>query len=83
MIKINNTSDSSCWQGRKGNTPILLVGMKSCAATIKINMVVLRKIGNQSPSRCSYTTLEHIPQEYFILFPEHLAMFIDNSHNSQ
>ena len=62
--------------------------MKSCAASIKINMVVLQKIGNQSTSRCSYTTLEHILQGHFILLPEHLlshvhCRFIHNSNLKQ
>lgn len=31
---------------RNGNTPLLLVGMQTCTAILKINMVVPQKLGN-------------------------------------
>jgi hypothetical protein len=45
----------------KWNTPLLLVGVKTCVDPIKIRMVVPQKEGNQSNSRSSSTTLRHIP----------------------
>jgi len=34
IAKINNISDSSCWEEqRKGNTPPWLVGVKTCMGT--------------------------------------------------
>ena len=37
----------------------MLVGVKTCTATLEINLTVSEKIGNQSSSRVSNTTLGH------------------------
>ena len=68
MVKINKTSDSSCWHRcRKENTHPLLMGVQTCTVTMEISVAVHQKDTNQSTLRPSYTTLGHIPKRYFIL----------------
>ena len=47
---------------RKGSIPSLLVGVKTWASTLEINLVVSQKFGNSSMLWPSYTTPGHIPQ---------------------
>lgn len=78
MSKINTTSDSSCGTGcvSKRNSLPLIVGMQTCIATMKINMVVPQKIGNQSTSRPSYIILGHIPKGFSTLPQGHLLNYV-------
>ena len=46
----------------KGNTHPLLVRMQTCGTTLEINVVVSQKIGNQTTSEYSNTTLGNIPK---------------------
>ena len=41
----------------KGNTPPLLVGVKTCTTTMEINMAVPQNTGNQTTSRLRYIIL--------------------------
>ena len=51
----------------KGNTPLLLVGVKTCTVTMEINMAIPQKNENQYSSRPSYITLGNIPKECTII----------------
>jgi hypothetical protein len=44
-----NSSDSTYWQGcsARGKTPPLLMGVKTCIATLEINLAVSQKIGKR------------------------------------
>jgi len=68
----------------KGSTPPLLVRVKSCAATMKISVVIPQENENLSTSRSSYTTLRHTPKECFILPQRHLLSHVHycSIHNS-
>ena len=60
----------------KGNTPPLIMGMQTCTVTLEINMVVSQKIGYQSTSRLSNTTLGHIPKGYRPIPQGHLLNYV-------
>ena len=69
----------------KGSSPPLLVGIKTCTATLKTSMEVFQKIGNQSTARLSNTTSGHtnkgcsiIPQGYLF---KHLFITVIESTN--
>lgn len=60
MYKNNNTSDTHIDQVcSKGNTDTLFMGMKTCTATIKVNIAVILEGGNRSNSSSIYTTPGH------------------------
>ena len=63
----------------KGNTPLLLVGMKTCTAILKISMSISQKIGNQSTSRPSNITLWHIPKRCTFIPKGHVLNYIHDS----
>ena len=48
---------------RKVTTAPLLVGMKTCAATLEISMVIPQEKGNQSTTGSSNSTLGLNPKE--------------------
>jgi hypothetical protein len=52
---------------RKGNIPPLLVRGRINTVTMEINIVIPQKTGNCSTEKSTYTTLGHIPKNYFIL----------------
>ena len=52
IAKINNTRDSSCWQDMGEGSPLpILVEIKTYTVTLKINILLPKKVGNQSTSR--------------------------------
>ena len=63
----------------QGNTPPLPAGVQICIATLEISMKVSQKIGNQSTTRSSNTTLGHIPKGYSNIPQKHL---LNNVHSS-
>ena len=69
----------------KGSIPPLLVGVLTCTSTLEISMSVSQKIGNQSISRPSNTTLRHIPKGCTLIPQGYLLNCIHNSivHNGQ
>ena len=69
----------------KRSNPLLLMGMKTCIVSSEINMVVSRKIENQSTSRSICITPDHILKESFILPQEHWFHYIHSSftHSNQ
>ena len=69
----------------KGNTPALLVGMKTCTAVLEISIAVSQKIGNQSTSRHNDIILLHIPKGFSIILQGCMLNNIDSRiiHNSQ
>ena len=60
-------------ESSKGNTPPLLVGMKTCTTTLKISVMVSQKTGNQP------TTLGHIPKKCSIILQGHLFNYVHSS----
>ena len=60
----------------KENTPPLLMEVRSLTATLEINMAVSQKIGNQSISKPSYSTLGHIYKGCLILAQGHLINYV-------
>lgn len=62
------------------NTHSLLVGLQTYIATVEISVGIAQKDENQSTSRSSYTTLDHIPKGCAILPQRHVlncaALFI-------
>ncbi|ERE82814.1 hypothetical protein H671_2g7168 [Cricetulus griseus] len=64
---------------RKGNTPLLLVGMQTHTATLEISMVVPQENGIQSTSRSSNSTLRHIPKRCTIIQPGYLLNHVHSS----
>ena len=69
----------------KENTPPLLVEVQTFKDTMEINMAVPQKVGNQSTSRSSYTTLGHISKGHSILPQGHMLNHVHCGfiHNSQ
>jgi hypothetical protein len=69
----------------KKRAPPLLMGVKTCTTTLKINMMVSQKIGKPSTSKPSYTTPWHIPKGHSILPQGQLLNYIHSRfiHNSQ
>jgi hypothetical protein len=58
------------WSKKK--TPLLLVEVQTCKATLEINLTVDQKIANSSTARPSYTTPGHIPKRSFSIPQGHL-----------
>lgn len=73
MVKVKNTSDSSCWRGCgvTENIPLTSMGMQTCPSTTEINKELPPETRNQSTSRYSQTTLGHVPKGCFILPQRH------------
>jgi hypothetical protein len=65
----------------KGDTPPLLVGVRTCTGTTEISVGIPQKDENQS----SYVTLGHIPKGHSILPQGHLLNNVHccSTHNSQ
>jgi hypothetical protein len=62
----------------KRNTPLLLVGVQTCMATLDINLMISQKIENKS-SRPSYTTPGHILKRYSTIPQRHLLNYVHSS----
>jgi hypothetical protein len=69
----------------KGNTPLLLVGVKTCTAILEINLAVSRKIGNSFTSIPSYTTPGHILKRFSTIPQRHLINYVPSIfiHNNE
>ena len=62
----------------KGNTPSLLVEVKTCI-TLENNLMVPQKIGSSSTPRPSYTTPRHIPKRCSSIPQGHLLNYVYSS----
>ena len=60
----------------KDNTPPLLVGVKTCTATLEINLAAPQNMKNSSTSRPSYTIPGHIPKRCSTIPQGHLLNYI-------
>ena len=73
---------------RKGNPPILLVGMQARAAILENSMEVPQKVKNRATLRLSNSNgaTRDLPQRYKCSDPKghlHLNVYSSNVHNSQ
>ena len=59
-----------------GEHSTLLVGVQTCAATLKISIAVSQKLGNQSASRLNDTVLGIYPKDALIYQDTCSTMFI-------
>lgn len=64
---------------RKGNTPLMLVEMQSCTATLEISVALSQKIGNPPTSRPSNTTPWHITKSCSTTPQVHLLNHVHRS----
>ena len=63
----------------KENTNTLLVGMKTCATTLEISVVVSQKIGSQPTSGSSNTTLRNISKRCPMILQKNLFNYVHSS----
>jgi hypothetical protein len=62
QTKLNKRAQKKARLWNKGNTPPLLLGVKTCTTSLEIHLALSQKIGNYSISRPSNTTPWHAPQ---------------------
>lgn len=74
-IKWNNDKSWHKTWGEK-NTFSLLVLVQTDAAMMKVNVYAPQKARKRSTAQSSYTTLEHIPKELYILLQSYLLIHI-------
>ena len=60
----------------KGNVHPLLMGVKTCKATVDISVAVPQKAGNKFFSKSNYTILAYVFKTLYILVQKDLTMFI-------
>ena len=86
MARIENSSDIHTGEDvEKGNTPLLLGGVKTCTTTLEITLAVSQETGSSSTLRPTYTTPGHIPKICSIISQRYLLNYLYSSfiRNSQ